>query len=199
MIASRLARIEDVAIGVVLVLLAPGVAPVVEDLAAEKMPADAPGMPVAPCHHDLLTHLDRVQVDHFKRNVIDLGFEPERDEQRVMVGRLVAAIEAHERADRRSVGQAHDVGGDEAERVHVPAGACVEVRGFEHEVTELCDLRRLENGTLCVVNPNRLARRVMGNWRTDRLTLELGEAVMDRDRDAFRIAEPHNGSAAGSA
>ena len=58
-----------------LVLLAPGIAPVVEDLAAEEMPADAPGVAVAICHHDLLAHLDRVEIDDFEGDVIDLGFE----------------------------------------------------------------------------------------------------------------------------
>src|SRR5271166_101056 len=37
-IAGRLGGVEQVSVGVVLVLLAPGIAPVVEDLAAEQMP-----------------------------------------------------------------------------------------------------------------------------------------------------------------
>src|SRR5208283_2555757 len=56
-IAGRLGGVEQVSVGVVLVLLAPGIALVVEDLAAEQMPADAPGMTVALRHQDLLAHL----------------------------------------------------------------------------------------------------------------------------------------------
>ena len=51
-----------------------------------------------------------------------------------MVGGLVAPIEPHEGPDRHSVGQAHHVGGDEAERVHVPAYAFIEVGRFKDEV-----------------------------------------------------------------
>src|ERR1700735_1417424 len=94
-IAGRLGGVEQVSVGIVLVLLAPGIAPVAEDLAAEQVPPDAPGMPVALRHQNLLAHLHRIEVDDLEGDVIDLRFEAGRDEQRVMVGRLVAAVEAH--------------------------------------------------------------------------------------------------------
>ena len=68
-ISSRLRDIEQIAVGVVLVLLAPGSAPVVEDLAAKQ----PPGVPVTARHHHLLTHLHRVEIDDLEGDVIDLG------------------------------------------------------------------------------------------------------------------------------
>src|SRR5271165_3523184 len=96
------------------------------------MPADAPGMPVALRHHDLLAHLHRVEVDDLEGDMIDLRFEAGGDEQSAMVGRLVAAVEPHERPDRGSVREAHHVGRDEAQHVHIPACAAVEVGRLEH-------------------------------------------------------------------
>ena len=84
-VAGRLRCVEQVAVGIVLVLLAPRIAPIVENLAAEQMAADAPCVPVVRRHHHLLAHLDCVEVDHLEGDVIDLRFEPGRDEQRVMV------------------------------------------------------------------------------------------------------------------
>src|SRR5271166_3540088 len=56
-VAGQLGGVEQVSVSVMLVLLTPGIAPVVEDLAAEQMPADAPGVAVALRHQDLLAHL----------------------------------------------------------------------------------------------------------------------------------------------
>src|SRR5271165_6277991 len=74
-IAWGLPGVEQIAIGVMLVLLAPRIAPVVEDLAAEEMPPDAPGVTVLARHHHLLAHLDGVQVDNLEGDVIDLRLE----------------------------------------------------------------------------------------------------------------------------
>src|SRR5580704_12076341 len=56
MVAGRLGGVEQVSVSVMFVLLTPGIAPVVEDLAAQQMPADAPGVAVALRHQDLLAH-----------------------------------------------------------------------------------------------------------------------------------------------
>ena len=153
-------------------------------------------MAVAARHHHLLAHLDRVQVDHFERDMIDLGFKPGRDKQRVMVGRLVAAVEPHEGADRRSVGQAHDVGGDEAQRVHVPARAFLEVGRLDDEVAELGDLRGLERRPLRIVHAHDLARRVVRDRGPRRQRLGRRIAVQHVDLDALRVAKAHNGASA---
>src|ERR1700751_5790533 len=71
-VTRGLPGVEQISVGVMLVLLAPRIAPVIEDMTAEEMAPDAPGVAVATSHHDLLAHLDRVQVDHFEGNVIDL-------------------------------------------------------------------------------------------------------------------------------
>ena len=193
-IAGRLVGVEQVSVRIVLVLLAPGIAPVVEDLAAEQMPADAPGVAVPLRHQDLLAHLDRVEVDDLEGDMVDLRFEASRDEQRVMVARLVAAVEAHERPDRGSVLKAHHVRRKEAERVHIPAGAAVEIGRLEHEVAELRHLRRRQRRTLGVVDADRLVRSIVGNGRANRLRRDRSEAVMDADRDPQRVDEAYDGA-----
>src|SRR5208282_807561 len=187
---------EQVSVRIVLVLLAPGIAPVVDDLAAEQMPTDAPGVAVALRHQDLLAHLDRVEIDDLEGDMVDFRFEASRDEQRVMVARLVAAVEAHERPDRGSVLKAHHVRRKEAERVHIPAGAAVEIGRLEHEVAELRHLRRRQRRTLGVVDADRLVRSIVGNGRANRLRRDRSEAVMDADRDPQRVDEAYDGAPA---
>ena len=160
------------------------------------MPADAPGVAVALRHQDLLAHLHRIEIDDLEGDVIDLRFEAGRDEQRVMVGRLVAAVEAHERPDRGSVRKAHHVGRYEAQHVHIPACAAVEVGRLEHKVPELRHLRRRQRRTLRIVDADRLVRSIVRNGRANRLRRDRGEAMMDADRDAERVDEAHDGAAA---
>ena len=128
--------------------------------------------------------------------MVDLGFEPGRDEQGVMVGRFVAAVEPHEGPDRRSVREAHDVGRDEAERVHVPARAFLEVGRLDDEMAELGHLRRLERRPLRIVHPHDLIRRVMRDRgaRGERLGRRI--AVQRVDLDALRVAKAHHRAAA---
>ena len=113
-----------------------------------------------------------------------------------MVGRLVAAIEPHERSDRGSVREAHHVGWNEAEHVHVPAGAAVEIGRLQHEVAELRHLGRRERRALRIVDADRLVRSIVRNGRANRLRRDRGEAMMDADRDAERVDEAHDGAAA---
>ena len=60
--------------------------------------------------------------------MIDLGLKTRCDEKRVVVHRLLTAIEPHEGSHRRAVGKAHHVAWYEAERVDVPAYAGSEIR-----------------------------------------------------------------------
>jgi hypothetical protein len=99
-IACRLPVVEQVAVRVMLMLLAPRIAPVVEDLTAEEMSSHAPGVTVLARHQHLLAHFDGVQVDDLESDVIDLRFKPQCDEQRMMVPWLAASVESHESADR---------------------------------------------------------------------------------------------------
>ena len=137
-----------------LVLLAPWVSPIVEDLAPEEVASDPPRMAITIGQHDLLAHFHGIEIDDLECDVIRLGLESRRHEQGMMVRRLVAAIQPHERTDRRAVRQAHDVGRKEAERVHVPTRAHVEVGRLEDEMSELRHLRRLQRGALRVIHPN---------------------------------------------
>ena len=115
-----------------------------------------------------------------------------------MVARLVAAVEAHERPDRGSIGKAHHIGRDEAQHVHIPARATVEIGCLEHKVPELRDLRRRKRRTLRIVDADRLVRSVVRNGRTNRLRRDRGEAMMHADRDAKRVDEAHDGASAGA-
>ena len=58
-----------------LVLLAPRIAPVVEESGCRGDAARPPSVPVAAGHHHLLAHLDGVQVDNLEGDVIDLRLE----------------------------------------------------------------------------------------------------------------------------
>ncbi len=195
-ISRRLRDIEQIAVGVVLVLLAPGIAPVVEDLAAEQMAADTPGVPVTARHHHLLAHLHRVEIDDLEGDVIDLGFKARCDEQGVMVRRLGAAIEPHEGAHRRAVGEAHHVRRDEAESIHVPARRNIEVRGLQDHVSELDHLRRLQLRALGVVDPDRQVRRVVGNRVAQRQRLARREAEQHFHENALGVPQSNDRSAA---
>ena len=63
-----------------------------------------------------------------------------------MVRRFSATIQTHEGADRRTVGQAHHIGRNEAECVYVPTHGPIEIWRLQDEVAELRDLRRLNIG-----------------------------------------------------
>ena len=115
-----------------------------------------------------------------------------------MVGRLVAAVEAHERPDRGSVRKAHHIGRNEAQSVHVPARAAVEVGRLEHKVPELRHLRRRQRRTLRIVDADRVVRSIVRNGRADRLRRGRSETVMDADRDAERVDEAHDGAPTGA-
>lgn len=136
MIPGWLRRIEQIAIRVMFVLLAPRIAPIIENLTSEQVPADAPGMTISIRHHDPLPHLYRVEIYDLEGYMIDLGFKPHCDEKRVMVRRLVASIQPHERAHRRAVGQAHHIGRYEAERVDVRAHTSIEIHRLQYEVPQ---------------------------------------------------------------
>ncbi len=112
----------------------------------------------------------------------------------MMVGGLRAPVEAHESADRRPVGEAHDVGWNDAERVHIPARGQVEVRRLDHHVAEFGHLRRLERGTLCVVDPNCTVWRVVGNGRPHDRRLDRDEAPVDAHLVSVRVAQSHDRS-----
>jgi hypothetical protein len=91
---------EEVAVAVVLVLVAPRVLPVIEDLAAEDMTPDPPGVRPSLLAQHALTHADGVRVDELVSAVAVVRHEALGDRERVVIGRRVAEVEPHER-DRR--------------------------------------------------------------------------------------------------
>src|SRR5690349_16199370 len=98
--ARRRVCVERIGIGPVLVHAAPGVLPVVEDVAAELVATDAPDMSVA-------LRLQVVVTDHHVVDVLDLEgqvIEPVllalNAEQDMVVDIGVAAVQAIERADQ---------------------------------------------------------------------------------------------------
>src|ERR1700741_5538391 len=112
----------------------------------------------------------------------------------MMIRWLVAAIETHEGADQRTVGQAQHVGGNEPQRVYVPAHAHIEVGRLKYEMSEFGDLGRLQRRALGVVHSNDLVRRVMGDWRANLQRLVRHEAMHDVDGHAFGIAQMDDGA-----
>src|SRR5882724_8841354 len=95
---GRMARVEQVAVGVVLVDLSPRIAPVVEDLAAEIVAPDAPAMPVAALGEILVPGPDVVEVADLVRDVIEAraSVHRARHQEAVVVGVLGPAVTAAE-------------------------------------------------------------------------------------------------------
>ena len=140
---------EHVAVAVVLMLAAPRVLPVIEDLAAQQVTADAPGMlPSAVLHH-LLSHPDGVGIDHLEGAVAVSANDALRHRDGVVVGRRVAEVKPEERRPRRSVGQDADVAGDEPEMLRVPGARRLVVDDLEENVPQLGYLGR-GDGRRCV-------------------------------------------------
>ena len=103
---ARLERaVEQVAVAEVLDQEAVRVAPVVEDLAALDVPADAPRPPVAPLAQVLAAGGQRVEVGDLVGRVHVAVGRAEHHRERVVVGGRaapVAADEAHDRARARA-------------------------------------------------------------------------------------------------
>src|SRR5271155_2135598 len=114
-------RIERVGIGPVLVHAAPGVLPIVVDVAAELMPADAPDMGVTLLLEMIVADHRVVDVLDPQGQVIGAGFLPLNAEEDVVVEKTLAAIEAIERADQIVRGAGIDIiRCQKAERVAIP-------------------------------------------------------------------------------
>ena len=122
--------------------VAPRIAPVVEDLAAQDVAADAPFVLVG-----LSPSAGRGPAIRSSRSAtskaawLNFGCPVPSQEQRVVVGRLLAAVAAQEGAERELRRELDLVGGDEAEAVLVPSLAGAEVGDVEHAVAEALHMR----------------------------------------------------------
>src|SRR5208283_5396936 len=111
---------ESVPVAIMLVLGAKWIFPVIEDLASQNMPADAPRMTPSAAVQDTLAHADRIRIDDLVGAVSVAGLETKRHRQRMMVRRRVAEIEPEESDCGRAVRQNANVARDESEVLRVP-------------------------------------------------------------------------------
>src|SRR5205814_7070285 len=139
----RHAGVQHVGIGPVLVHPAPGVAPVIEHLAAERMPADAPEVLIALRLHDFVADHDVVDVSRLIGEVVEPRLVAADAEEGVVVDIVLAAVEPVERADD-VVGAVNVdlVGAAQTEDLAVPAERLLELRRMHDEMADPFDVRR---------------------------------------------------------
>ena len=113
------ADIDPVGVGPMLVRAAPRIGPVVVDLAAKEMPAQAPHVLVrADLLQMLVAEEDVVDIKHFEGEMVEAGLLVLQAEEGMVVDILVAAVEPVERTDDVVLAPGIDVvGTDEAEGV----------------------------------------------------------------------------------
>src|SRR5271166_4149675 len=105
---------KRIAVAVMFVFVTPGVLPIIEDLTAENVASDPPGMVPSAFPKDFLSHANGVSVDDLVCAVTVSRHESLRDAHRMVVSRLIAKIQAHECHQRRAVRQNLHVTGNEA-------------------------------------------------------------------------------------
>src|SRR5271156_5694318 len=190
--------VEQVAVGPMFDGVAPRVAPIVENLAAQDMAADAPFMlpsllakPVVPAHQV-------VEIRDFERGMIELRLSSADQEQGVMVARNCATIAAQKCAQRFSAAQIYLVRRDETETRFVPGLRLAEVFYVEHAVAEPLHVRWRMRQTLQGVLARRFVR-IVGQHRAPNLDSISGRATGDDfDPEAVRVIQFDHRATAGS-
>ena len=137
-------NIEHVGVRPVLMHTAPGILPVIVDLAAEDMPADTPDMLVF-FHLDdvLVAEHHVVYVLRLKRQVVDAGLGSLDAKKHVMIDISLALIAAVERGDDVVFFTGIDfVGTDQAEHFAIPLYLLGGIGRHDHGVGGALDLRR---------------------------------------------------------
>ncbi len=136
-VAGGVRGVEHVAVGIVLDLKASRVDVVAEQLRAEDVPADAPRLHPAAGLQPLCAAAERLHVGRLEGGVDVAVLGRGRHHDGVVIGGELAAVEAHERHHRFAQLPEHlDVGGDESQRLHVPAGVAPELLAAEHHVPQ---------------------------------------------------------------
>ena len=79
--------------------VSPGISPVVEDLAAQHVSADAGVVLEAGLHQMIVARHERVDVLHLEGGVVETGLADSHAEEGVVIGVLVSAIAAKEGCD----------------------------------------------------------------------------------------------------
>src|SRR5262249_41112671 len=137
-------RVEPVAIRPVLVHRAPGIGPIVVDIAAEKMAADAPDVLVgAEPLQMIVPDEDVVDILDLEGEMIEPGALMPNAEERVMVGIVGAAIAAAEGTDEIVGATLVDiVGSEQPERLAKPLDRLGDTRRRQHGMADALHMRR---------------------------------------------------------
>ena len=194
--AGRLVGGEHVTVAVVFVLVAPRVLPVIEDLAAQDVPADTPCVFPAVLAQNALPHADGIGVDHFKGTVAVDRREALGECQRVVIGRRSAQVKPHECHRRRAIGQHLHIAGNEAEVLRVPGARGLVVGHFQHDVAQADDLLRPGLNALRVIHTNNAVGRVERHGRTMRQRAAGRLAPHGIHAKTGRVTQAHAQSAA---
>src|SRR6185437_1115973 len=187
--------IHEIAVGPVLDRMTPRIGPVVENLAAEIVAADAPFMLARFRGEIFLAAHQIVEIDHFERGMTETG--PAFDQSDgVMIDRHRAAVAAHEGAARIFLGPL--VRRDDAEPRLPPFLRAREIADAEHEMAEPLDMRRALPDALRIVLA-RIEERIVGRKFAPHRDLRRWRAFGDDlqpvpvgvlDRDHLAAARP---------
>src|SRR5688572_20367795 len=141
---GRVVDVQHIGIGPVLVHAAPGILPVVVDLAAQQVPADAPDMLVlAGALQMLVAHHQVIEAVHLERHVVQPAVRAFEAQEGMVIDVGLAAVAAVERGDDVVLmARVHLVGGHEAEHLAVPADLLPGALRHEHRVRDALHLRR---------------------------------------------------------
>ena len=114
-----------------------------------------------------------------------------------MIGRRLAAVAAHEGADRHARRHFDLVGGDETEAGLVPSFGGAEILDFQHCVAEPDDMGRPGGKPRGLAQPRLGARIIVRRLDGQRQRLRFGLTGNNFDAIAVGIAQPHDKAAAG--
>ena len=182
--------VEQVAVGEVLDQETVGIAPVVEDLAALDVSADAPGPEIATLPQVFAAGGQGVEVaDLIGRMDVAVG-RAQRHRQGVMVGRgetAIAADEAHRRSSFALAGEEQEVADDHPQVVQVPVEGLEVLRRLHHQMAQALHPGGRAPRTLGVVDAPRVGSEVERKRLLRRQFGQLGHARDHADRHAAGI------------
>jgi len=160
----RHSRCHHIAVGVVLVLVAERIVPIVENLTTENMSAHAPGVLPATLAQYALAHTNRICINHLVGAVAVERQHALRQRQRVMISRRVAQIEPHEGNRRRAIGKHLHIAWNEPEVLRIPGACRLKLPYFEHRVAQPYDVRRRYRWALRLVDAGARLAVIERQW-----------------------------------
>ena len=184
------AAVEHVAVAEVLDQKSVGIAPVVEDLAAQDVPADSPRAVITEVGEVAAAGGHRVDVaDLVGRMDVTVG-RAQRQPQGVVIGRSLPAIAADEAHDRSAValpGVVQEVADDHPEVIEVPVERLAVLGGLQHQMPEPLHPCRLARRALGDVDPLQFVPKVVLMRGLRRQGLQLVSAGHHTDRHTAGI------------